>query len=98
MDISTCLKELRHLHHLTQKQLAQRFGVSVTTISAYEIGSNQPPYDMLCKYADIFHVSTDFILGRDTENLISLSDLSAQEQRAIRNLVWDLSDKGYNKI
>lgn len=89
MKLDTRLKSLRLEKNLTQRQLASRMGVAVSTISSYELGTNNPPYDMLLLYADIFHVSTDFILGRDTSSssVINVDGLSEKEIKAVQNLV-----------
>ena len=35
-----------------------------TTYAKYETGENQPNYQILSKMADLFGVSTDFLVGR----------------------------------
>ncbi len=37
--------------------------VPVSTLSSYELAAKSPDYDMLCAFADVFGVSTDFMLG-----------------------------------
>lgn len=58
------LKDLRIDNDLTQKELADVFGISQQTLSDYEKGKYDLPNDLLIKYADYFKVSTDYILGR----------------------------------
>ncbi len=62
------ISDLRKNFGLTQKQLAIAFNVSEATIAHYEQGITVPPNDMLKRYADFFHVSTDYILGRNMLN------------------------------
>lgn len=57
------IQELRKDRGLTQTQLAKIFFTSQRTVSNWESGRNEPPYDMLIKYAKYFNVSTDYILG-----------------------------------
>ena len=63
MQVGEILKELREDKGLTQRELAPLLGVSTATVSAYEVGIRDPGLDMLVKYARIFNVSTDYILG-----------------------------------
>ncbi len=57
------LKELRLEKDLSQKDLAQKLGVSSRVISYYEDGSRECGFDMLIKISRFFGVSTDFLLG-----------------------------------
>ena len=55
---------------MTQKDLADRIGVSKSIISSYESGIRYPSYDVLVKMARIFHVSTDYILGIEKKRVL----------------------------
>ena len=59
------LKELRTKRHLLQKDVAAVLGIDRTTYVKYENGLSEPSYDILCKLAEYFEVSTDYLLGRD---------------------------------
>jgi repressor LexA len=59
------VKELRKLLGMTQKDLADKLGLkSQTTIAAIESNKNKPSNELLSKMADLFKVSTDFLLGK----------------------------------
>ena len=58
------LKELREDHDLTQRELGEVIGVPQRTYSYYESGQRMVPPDVLCKLADYYHVSVDYILER----------------------------------
>ena len=58
------LKELRKEHKLTQQQLANALNIQQQSYLRYELNTSEPSYDMLVKIADMFDVSTDFLLGR----------------------------------
>ena len=49
---------------LTQRELADRLGVTRRQIAYYESGSGRPPGALLGVLADLFRVSTDVLLGR----------------------------------
>lgn len=61
------LKELRKKSGLTQKSLGNIIGVAESTISLYESGKRQPDKDTLVKLASYFHVTVDYLLGREEE-------------------------------
>ena len=50
--------------HMTQTQLAERIGVSLTTISAIETGQTDPRVSRIAAIADALGVSVDYLLGR----------------------------------
>lgn len=58
------LRDLRTQQGWTQPQLAQRLGVSRSTVSMYERGEREPDFAMLRRIADLFGVDTDQLLGR----------------------------------
>lgn len=47
-----------------QKELAVLLNMSVATISNYEKGVHSPDLSTICKLADYFQVTTDYLLGR----------------------------------
>ena len=49
------------------KQFGKMMGVSESAISLYENNKAQPDINMMCKMADYFGVSIDFLLGYKTE-------------------------------
>lgn len=57
------LKIEREKKGLTQTQLGRMVGVTGAQISRYEAGIREPSLTMLVKFAAIFHVSTDYLLG-----------------------------------
>lgn len=87
------LKELRKERKLTQKQLADQVGVTVSTISSYESGSRYPSYDVLISLSRIFHVSTDYLLGLEKAKTVDVNGLSDREIEVIRRLVSLLKDR-----
>ena len=64
MDIGNRITQLRIEKGIYQKELADNLQVSVATISNYENGRHIPDPNTLCKIADYFCVTTDFLLGR----------------------------------
>lgn len=61
------LKELRKDKNLTQGDMAQFFNIKQSMYSMYESGRRTMKIEMLCKLADVLETSTDYILGRTSE-------------------------------
>lgn len=87
VDFGNKLKTLRLQNKLTQEQLAKKLGVTKSVISAYEVGSRMPSYDILISIAQIFKVTTDFLLGLEHRFDIDLSGLTDDEISALLNLI-----------
>lgn len=64
--IGEILAGLRREKGIGQKELADHLRLSVGTISNYENNVHSPDLETLCKIADYFGVTTDYILGRTT--------------------------------
>ena len=58
------IRELRESLKLSQKELAERIGVSNVVLSRYELDDRKPDFDTLEKIADFFNVTIDYLLGR----------------------------------
>ena len=58
------LKELRLEKGLTQKAVAEVIGCSASTYPKYEREEREPDLDTLCKLADFYKVTVDYLIGR----------------------------------
>ena len=58
------LISLRKENALSQKELAERTGISQSTIAKIEIGRNEATSNTIRKLADFFNVTADYLLGR----------------------------------
>ena len=61
----TRLRDLREDHDLKQETLAAELGIRQTTYSKYELGKIAVPASALIRIADFYHVSLDYLVGRD---------------------------------
>jgi transcriptional regulator with XRE-family HTH domain len=61
------LKKLREEKKLTQEQLGKLVNLSQQTIGHYEVNRAKPDLETMRRFAEIFNVSTDYLLGR-TDN------------------------------
>ena len=60
------IKVLREQRKLTQQECADVFNVKLRAWQTYEQGISEPKFEVLCKIADYFNVSLDYLLGRET--------------------------------
>ena len=58
------LRDLRNDKQWSQTTVAEMLGMSQTGYSRYETGENDIPTAVLLQLADIYHTSTDYLLGR----------------------------------
>lgn len=64
MKLGEVLTALRKEKKVGQKELAIYLNLSTGTISNYENGVHYPDLHTLCKLADYFDVTTDYLMGR----------------------------------
>ncbi|MCY8857466.1 helix-turn-helix domain-containing protein [Bacillus atrophaeus] len=62
MNFGDRLKKLREKTGWTQTFVAEKIGVKNNTLSSYESAKRQPDYETTKKLADLYKVSTDYIL------------------------------------
>jgi len=61
--LSSNIKKLRKKHHLSQEQLAQKAGITYSTLIKIESGNNKnPTIDTLKKIADAVKVGVDDLI------------------------------------
>lgn len=60
MQLHEKLKALRMRNHFTQQEIADRLGVTRSTVSNFEIGRRKPEVDVLEKLAAIYGVDLNY--------------------------------------
>ena len=79
----SCLKKLRTTNGITQTELGKRLGVIKQTISNWENDISEPGIDTLIKYAELFGVSLDEVVGRDYSSLNATLGYPAKDELAV---------------
>jgi transcriptional regulator with XRE-family HTH domain len=64
-------KECREQAKLTQKEAAISLGVSVQSVSNWELGNREPSLETVLRLCDLYGVTSDHLLGR-TEMPVSV--------------------------
>ena len=85
---------LREKNCLSQTEVARALKVTPALISAYEKGERKPSLERLSDLADLYHSTTDYILGRREEDhsgiFLDVSHLSENQLRIIRELIGEM--------
>lgn len=63
MRVGHVISKLRYDNKMTQEELADKIGKTKGSVGMYETDKRKPDYDTLIKIADIFNVSTDYLLS-----------------------------------
>ena len=61
------LKKLRETNNLSQQQLAEKLGMSPSGVGMWEQNRRQPDNEAIKKIAQLFGVTTDYLLGNDVK-------------------------------
>lgn len=92
-NFSNRLRELRQRKGLRQEQVAKLIGVNKSAISTYENDIRQPSFEILVRLANLYRVSTDYLLGQTNIRSVDLSGLTEEEASYICGLVELMSKK-----
>lgn len=63
IKLSENIKKFRKERKMTQEQLAEAMGVSVGAVYKWESNQSTPEINLILEMADLFHTSTDVLLG-----------------------------------
>ena len=72
MDFKERLKELRKKRGYSQVVLAEKLGLSKSTIGAYETGDIKPSVEALELIADFFNVNMSYLMGEEDRSMYYL--------------------------
>lgn len=85
-DFGDILKDLRKSRNMTQKKLAEKLNITEATVSRYEGGTANPPFETMRSIAAIFNVTMDYLYGMETSTAISTVNLSGKQADILRSL------------
>lgn len=93
-NIGALLRKAREKKHITQIEAAKQIGISNGTLSGYERNYRDPDTATLCKLANLYEVSVDYLVtGRDPRKSYGqvagpseewLEDLTEQEETFLK--------------
>lgn len=87
------IKSLRETAGLSQSALAKRLGVTRSSVNAWEMGLSIPTAQYIVELSQLFHVSTDYLLGLNNTQVIYIDRLSQEEKQILYSLIHYFQDK-----
>ena len=75
------LRSLRTQSGMTQTELAKRLGITKSVVSYYERLERSPSPDVLIQLADIFRVTTDYLLGVTHKKTIDVTGMDDEDMK-----------------
>ena len=100
------LRELRKEKNVNQQKLSNYLGYGYTAIANYESGRNEPSIDTICKIADYFDVTVDYLIGHEdnpkrvdaiskaeAELILNYRNINREDQRILLEMAKSLSLK-----
>lgn len=94
-DLPEKLKLLRSKYGLSQKQVADKLGVSPSIVSGYETGERTPSTEILLSISYLYNCSIDYLLGKQTTEpqiILNTDGLTENQIKAIKTLIESIKD------
>jgi transcriptional regulator with XRE-family HTH domain len=88
------LKEIREYEGLTQKEVAKYLGVKRATYAGWECGKDIIPLRKLNEFANLFHVSLDYIVGT-SPNIVFVKNINDIDKMKVANNIKDVRIKNH---
>ncbi len=87
LGIGEKLRNLRTYKKLSLRQVSERLGISVSSLSAYELNEKNPSYKNLLKLARLYGVSCDYLMGNAEHRTLDVSGLTEREIETVAELI-----------
>ena len=62
------LRKYREMAGMSREEIAKILGVSGQVYGQYELGNRHPKIKLICKIADVYHISVDELVGHNPQN------------------------------
>lgn len=98
-NFQNIFRKLRTSSNLTQNAIAEKLGISRSTIGMYETGAREPDFETLEKIADYFNVDIDFLLGRTNQTTMLPETIGKYSKTHELDVIYEqLSDHNQRKV
>lgn len=92
------IKTLRENAKMTQAELARKLGITRSSVNAWEMGISVPSTQYLVELAELFQVSTDYLLGIKRTASLDMEGLTEDDIAIVHQLVNHLKQKNQKKL
>lgn len=92
-DVADRIRNLREQNKITQTELAQKLNITRSSVNAWEMGISAPSTQNIVELAELFNVSTDYLLGVNKTASISVTGLSDKDIELLHTIVLHLKNK-----
>lgn len=93
MTVGERIREIRQKAGLTQKQLADRMGVTPSHIGQYERGLRRPSNEKIKKFADALNIPFEILLADQIDNMVQADKDNANHKRVSYRVYTELEQK-----
>ena len=87
------IRVLREQKGFTQTELAKRLKITRSSVNAWEQGISVPSTQYIVELAEIFKVSTDYLLCVDNTATVSVAGLDEKDIQLVHSLIAHLREK-----
>lgn len=87
------IKSLREQAGMSQTELAKLLGITRSSVNAWELGISVPSTPYIVELANIFKISTDYLLCVNSSATISVKDLTEADIQLVHRLISHLRAK-----
>ena len=91
--IADRIRSLREQNKKTQTEIAKQLGITRSSVNAWVMGISIPSTQYIVELANIFHVSTDYLLGISSTATVSVAGLSDKDIELINRIIMHLREK-----
>lgn len=85
------LREMREKYNISQEAVAERLGITSSSVSSYERGERTPSLPIILKLSYIYNCSVDYLLGINNDDnthvYIDVTELSEKKRKAVNDFV-----------
>ena len=92
MTFHEILNQELQKQNITQRELANRTGLTEVSIGRYCNGQRSPNVNTIVKIANELHVNTDYLLGREYVESVTIQDVIQQLDKLSNDTSLDIKE------
>lgn len=87
------IKNMRKQRGMTQTALAEQLDITRSSVNAWEMGLSLPSTQYIVELAEIFGVSSDYLLGVNHVSTVSVDGLTEEDVLVVHELIRHFREK-----